>query len=210
MRRTPQDQPAAANLPSGHQHDLRPAGDEPDAQGFTGQCQPGQGLRHRGGQERGNRRLFGGYTVSFVSILAGHDLGLMLAGLPGGRCSCPHWGYVLQRELTVRYGGREEVMGAGEAFYMPPGHVPAATAGSEFVQFSPTEAAGGRGGDSEGHRTDAGRLSPQPGRCCAGSRRTHLCLTLALRRRQLARHAATSCLPTPDRCASGWTASGPS
>ena len=81
----------------------------------------------------------GGYTVSFVSILAGHDLGLMLAGLPGGRCSCPHWGYVLQRELTVRYGGREEVMGAGEAFYMPPGHVPAATAGSEFVQFSPTD-----------------------------------------------------------------------
>jgi len=37
-----------------------------------------------------------------------------------------------------------------------------------------------------------------------------LCLTLALRRRQLARYAATSCLPTPDRCASGWTASGPS
>jgi hypothetical protein len=74
-----------------------------------------------------------------VSILAGHDLGLMLAGLPGGRCSCPHWGYVVQRELTVRYGDREEVIGAGEAFYMPPGHVPAATAGSEFVQFSPTD-----------------------------------------------------------------------
>lgn len=36
MRRTPHDQPAAANPPSGHQHDLRPTGDEPDAQDFTG------------------------------------------------------------------------------------------------------------------------------------------------------------------------------
>ena len=81
----------------------------------------------------------GGYTVNFVSILADHDLGPMLAGLPGGHCSCPHWGYVVKGELTVRYGDREEVIGAGEAFYMPPGHVPAATAGSEFVQFSPTD-----------------------------------------------------------------------
>jgi mannose-6-phosphate isomerase-like protein (cupin superfamily) len=81
----------------------------------------------------------GGYTANFVSILTDHDLGPMLAGLPGGHCSCPHWGYVVKGELTVRHGDREEVIGAGEAFYMPPGHVPAATAGSEFVQFSPTD-----------------------------------------------------------------------
>ena len=79
-----------------------------------------------------------GYTVNFVSILKDHDLGPMLAGLPGGHCSCPHWGYVVKGKLTVRYGDREETIGAGEAFYMPPGHVPAATAGSEIVQFSPT------------------------------------------------------------------------
>jgi mannose-6-phosphate isomerase-like protein (cupin superfamily) len=80
----------------------------------------------------------GGYTVNFVSILQDHDLGPMLAGLPGGHCSCPHWGYLVKGTLTVRYGDREETIGAGEAFYMPPGHVPAATAGSEIVQFSPT------------------------------------------------------------------------
>ena len=80
----------------------------------------------------------GGYTVNFVSILQDHDLGPMLAGLPGGHCSCPHWGYLVKGKLTVRYGDREESIGAGEAFYMPPGHVPAATAGSEIVQFSPT------------------------------------------------------------------------
>jgi glyoxylate utilization-related uncharacterized protein len=81
----------------------------------------------------------GGYTVNFVSILADHDLGPMLAGLPGGHCSCPHWGYVVKGQLTVRYGDREEVIEEGDAFYMPPGHVPAATAGSQFIQFSPTD-----------------------------------------------------------------------
>ena len=44
---------------------------------------------------------------------------------------------MVKGELTVRYCDREEVIGSGEAFYVPPGHVPAATAGSEFVQFSP-------------------------------------------------------------------------
>jgi quercetin dioxygenase-like cupin family protein len=52
---------------------------------------------------------------------------------------CPHWGYVIKGNLTVRYADSQEVIGAGEAFYMPPGHVPAATAGSEFIQFSPTD-----------------------------------------------------------------------
>ena len=36
-----------------------------------------------------------GYTINFVTIREGHDLAPMLAGLPGGNCSCPHWGYVL-------------------------------------------------------------------------------------------------------------------
>lgn len=41
--------------------------------------------------------------------------------------------------MTVRYSDHEEIVQAGEAFYMPPGHVPAATAGTEFLQFSPTD-----------------------------------------------------------------------
>ena len=81
----------------------------------------------------------GGYMVNFVSIRADHDLAALLAALPGGQCPCPHWGYVIKGQLTIRYGDREEVIGAGDAYYMPPGHVPAATMGSEFVQFSPTD-----------------------------------------------------------------------
>jgi len=31
------------------------------------------------------------------------------------------------------------VFEAGDAFYLPPGHVPVIQAGGEFVQFSPSE-----------------------------------------------------------------------
>jgi hypothetical protein len=80
-----------------------------------------------------------GYTVSFVTIRQSHDLGPMLAALPGGNCPCPHWGYVLKGRLTVRYRDREETVEAGEAFYMSPGHAPSAEAGTELVQFSPAQ-----------------------------------------------------------------------
>ncbi|GAA1150859.1 hypothetical protein GCM10009630_56560 [Kribbella jejuensis] len=81
----------------------------------------------------------GGYTVNFTTITKSHDLGPMLASLPGGNCSCPHWGYVLKGRLIVRYPGGEEIVEAGDAFYLPPGHAPEAEEGTELVQFSPTE-----------------------------------------------------------------------
>ena len=80
-----------------------------------------------------------GYTVNFVSIRQDHDLAPMLSGLPEGRCPCPHWGYVLKGRMIVRYADHEEVCEAGDAFYMPPGHTPAAEAGTEFIQISPSD-----------------------------------------------------------------------
>ena len=80
-----------------------------------------------------------GYTVNFVSILQSHDLAPMLKALPGGNCSCPHWGYVLKGRVIVRYDDHEEVLEAGDAFYMAPGHAPEAEAGTELVQFSPAK-----------------------------------------------------------------------
>ena len=67
--------------------------------------------------------------------------------------------------LTVRYGGHEEVIEPGDAFSMPPGHVPAAQAGPEFVTFSPQEELGGVTGGLEGqHATaDAGHLTAAAG-----------------------------------------------
>ncbi len=80
-----------------------------------------------------------GYTIEFVTIKQDHDLAPMLASLPGGLCHCPHWGVLTKGRMTVTYPDRVEVIEAGDAFYMPPGHTPAATAGSEFVLFSPAD-----------------------------------------------------------------------
>jgi mannose-6-phosphate isomerase-like protein (cupin superfamily) len=80
-----------------------------------------------------------GYSVSFVSIRETHDLAALLKGLPGDSCQCPHWGYVFKGKLTWRFADHEEVCEAGDAYYVPPGHVPEAEAGSEFVQFSPSD-----------------------------------------------------------------------
>jgi hypothetical protein len=80
-----------------------------------------------------------GYAVVFTSFREDWDLAPVLKGLPGDSCPCPHWGYVTAGRLTVRYGDREEVIEPGDAFYMPPGHVPAAVAGTELVMFSPQD-----------------------------------------------------------------------
>ncbi|HEX6219633.1 MAG TPA: hypothetical protein VF115_00920 [Acidimicrobiia bacterium] len=80
------------------------------------------------------------YTVSFTSLLADIDATPFMKGLPDDRCQCPHWGYVFKGSMTARYPDRDEVYEAGDAFYIPPGHIPVANEpGTEFVWFSPTE-----------------------------------------------------------------------
>jgi mannose-6-phosphate isomerase-like protein (cupin superfamily) len=83
--------------------------------------------------------ILDGYSVNFVSIQQSHDLAPILANLPTGRCTCPHGGYVFKGRMIVRYDDHEEVINAGEAFYMPPGHAPEAEAGTELLQFSPAD-----------------------------------------------------------------------
>jgi mannose-6-phosphate isomerase-like protein (cupin superfamily) len=80
-----------------------------------------------------------GYTMGFTTIREAHDLAPALAGLPGGHCSCPHWGYVTKGRLVFTFSDHEETYEAGDAFYTPPGHTPAADADTEFVMFSPAD-----------------------------------------------------------------------
>jgi len=80
-----------------------------------------------------------GYTIQFVSFLGDADGTPLLKGLPDDRCHCAHWGYVLAGRLTYRFADHDEVFEAGDAFYLPPGHIPIIEAGTELVQFSPAE-----------------------------------------------------------------------
>ena len=79
-----------------------------------------------------------GYTAGFTSFMADMDPAPMFRGLPDDRCQCPHWGYVIKGKITFRFADREETYEAGDAYYVPPGHLPVMFAGNEIVEFSPT------------------------------------------------------------------------
>jgi hypothetical protein len=80
------------------------------------------------------------YTVNFTSFREDIDATPLLKGLPDDRCQCPHWGYVINGQMTFRYADGEEAFEAGDAFYAPPGHVPVKhEPGTEVVFFSPSE-----------------------------------------------------------------------
>jgi hypothetical protein len=44
----------------------------------------------------------------------------------------------MARPACCAFADHEEVTEAGDAFCTPPGHIPVAEAGAEFVQFSPS------------------------------------------------------------------------
>lgn len=77
-------------------------------------------------------------SVSFVALRQDMDLTPLLVGLPDDRCQCPHWGYQFGGTQTYTYADREFTVQPGEAFYAPPGHTARASAGAEFLVFSPT------------------------------------------------------------------------
>ncbi|MEW6581594.1 MAG: cupin domain-containing protein [Actinomycetota bacterium] len=80
-----------------------------------------------------------GTTVAFLTFREEVDAAPLLRGLPGDRCNCPHWGYVFTGKVTFALDDREEVYEAGDAFCVPPGHVPHVAPGTEYLQFSPAE-----------------------------------------------------------------------
>ena len=93
----------------------------------------------QGPVEARTTRLDSGYTVDFVSFGDRLDMAPILASLPGGRCACPHWGVVQRGRVVVHYADHDDVIEAGQAYFMAPGHVPAVEAGTELLMFSPTD-----------------------------------------------------------------------
>ncbi|GAB0102288.1 hypothetical protein JMUB6875_12550 [Nocardia sp. JMUB6875] len=83
-----------------------------------------------------------GYTVGFETFKQDFDPAPLFAGLPGDRCQCAHWGVVVSGRLVLRYADHEETFTAGDAYYAAPGHLPLVFAGSEVIEFSPTDAFG--------------------------------------------------------------------
>lgn len=83
--------------------------------------------------------LEGGYSVCFERHTAAADLREAFRGLPGDLCPLPRWGYVLKGKIGFVFSDRTETFESGDAYYVPPGHVPIHHAGAEIVEFSPTD-----------------------------------------------------------------------
>jgi hypothetical protein len=74
-----------------------------------------------------------------IVLPAGVDFTPLFVGLPGDLCHCPHWGYVLEGSINLRYAdGREETNRAGDVYYWPGGHTGWTDEGVTFIEFSPT------------------------------------------------------------------------
>jgi len=82
---------------------------------------------------------WGNQLVRHIDLPAGTDFTPLFKGLPGDLCQCPHWGYVLEGSITLRFAdGTEETSSAGEAYYWPAGHTGWTNTGVVFVEISPT------------------------------------------------------------------------
>ena len=88
----------------------------------------------------GDATGYGKISGEYFTLGAGADISPLLKGLEGDLCQSPHWGYLLQGELTVSYAdGTQEVIRSGDLFYWPAGHTVRAGADSEIILFSPQD-----------------------------------------------------------------------
>lgn len=81
---------------------------------------------------------YGTMAGEHFRMAAGTDITPLLKGLEDDLCQVPHWGYLIEGGVTVAFSdGSEEMVGAGDLFYWPPGHTIRVRRDSEFVLFSP-------------------------------------------------------------------------
>jgi mannose-6-phosphate isomerase-like protein (cupin superfamily) len=99
---------------------------------------PGAIARHQ--RDFGDASGYGTIAAEYFTLAKGTDITALLEGLEDDHCQSPHWGYLIDGELTVTYtDGSEEVDEAGDVFYWPPGHTVRADEDTDVVLFSPQE-----------------------------------------------------------------------
>lgn len=81
----------------------------------------------------------GGWTVNFESETADVDTTEVNKSMPGGTCPTRHLGYVIKGEITYRTANGDETFVTGDAYLVEPGHTSLVKAGTEYIEFSPTE-----------------------------------------------------------------------
>ncbi len=96
------------------------------------------GAKARQKTDFGDASGYSKMSGEYFSLGAGTDIAPLLQGLDGDMCHSPHWGYLLQGEVTVTFAdGTDEVVNAGDLFYWPPGHSVKVGQDAEVILFSP-------------------------------------------------------------------------
>jgi hypothetical protein len=86
----------------------------------------------------GDATGYGKIAGEYFSLKTGTDIAPLLKGLENDLCQSPHWGYLMEGEVTVTYAdGQEESISAGDLFYWPPGHSVKVGSDAEIILFSP-------------------------------------------------------------------------
>ena len=80
---------------------------------------------------------WGDMHVNFTTCHQTLDIAPLLKGLPNDMCQCPHWGMILKGRKLVKYADHEEILNAGDAYYMAPGHSTVTDGGTEWLEISP-------------------------------------------------------------------------
>jgi len=97
---------------------------------------PGAVIRQR--KDFGDATGLGKISGEYFSLSAGVDTTPLFQGLEGNLCQSPHWGYVLEGQLTTTdAAGATETVKARDLFYWPPGHNVRVDADAEIIMFSP-------------------------------------------------------------------------
>ncbi len=94
-------------------------------------------LSFEDGKSFGRYMEWGDMDVGWEDWQAGRDATALFKSLPGGSCQVPHWGYMIKGRMRLTYRDYDEVINAGEVFYMQPGHIPITEEDCELVWFSP-------------------------------------------------------------------------
>ena len=79
---------------------------------------------------------WGGMVVARQSCDVDIDTAEIMKALPDATCPCSHWGVVLRGRGSFRWADREFTAGPGDVYFAEPGHVFAAEAGTELVEFT--------------------------------------------------------------------------
>lgn len=86
----------------------------------------------------GDATGLGMISCEYFSLSAGVDTTPLFHGLKDNLCQCPHWGFVLQGQITTtNTKGTQETVKANDLFYWPPGHNIKVDADAEIIMFSP-------------------------------------------------------------------------